>query len=93
MKSTVPAPQPVAAPAVSEKGKPAFLSVESSPPGAQIFIDGTLKGMSPAHIELSAGKHEVRLNLPHHYDWEAQVDLKEETDTPLAVTLISINAK
>jgi serine/threonine protein kinase len=92
-KATSSAPQTVAAPPIVEKAKPAFLSVESSPPGAQIFVDGTLKGLAPVRLELSAGKHEVRLNLPHYYDWEAQVDVKEEIDTPLTVKLISMNEK
>jgi serine/threonine protein kinase len=92
LASKVSAP-PVAVPSVVETAKPAVLSVESSPEGAQVYVDGTLKGMAPARLELSAGKHEVRLSLPHYYEWEAQVELKEEAATPLQVKLIPMNDK
>jgi serine/threonine protein kinase len=68
--------------------RPAVLKVESTPPGAQVFIDGAFKGKSPATFELAAGKHEVRLTSPGHYDWEAQIRLNEKEETPLAVQLI-----
>jgi hypothetical protein len=64
------------------------LIIESSPPGAQIFIDGVFKGKSPLHLDLPLGKHEVRLNLPNHYEWEAQLQLREEVETPLYVRLV-----
>lgn len=53
------------------------LKVESIPNGAQVFVDGILKGQSPTKLDLPAGKHEVRLALPDYYDWEAQVQLKK----------------
>ncbi|MFA7061202.1 MAG: serine/threonine-protein kinase [Pedobacter sp.] len=92
LASKVSAPL-VAVPPVVETAKPAVLSVESSPEGAQVYVDGTLKGMAPARLELSTGKHEVRLSLPHYYEWEAQVELKEEAATPLQVKLIPMNDK
>ena len=67
---------------------PAFLKVQSAPIGAQVFVDGMFKGKAPVKLELSPGKHEVRLTLPDHYDWEAQIQLKEESETPLLVQLI-----
>lgn len=70
-----------------------MLNVESTPPGAQIFIDNTLKGTSPAGIRLATGKHEVRLSLPNHYEWEAQVDIKENEPTPLIVKLLPMDGK
>lgn len=66
----------------------ATLNVESVPPGAQVFVDGAFKGKAPLKLELALGKHEVRLMLSDHYDWEAQVQLNEET--PLLVRLIPI---
>ncbi|MEW6600784.1 MAG: serine/threonine-protein kinase [Nitrospirota bacterium] len=72
-----------------DKALQAVLKVESTPAGAQVFIDGNFKGKSPAVIELPAGKHEVRLTLTGHYDWEAQVQLQEKEETPLSVMLIA----
>ena len=73
--------------------KSATLNVESSPEKAQIYVDGVLKGMAPARLELSAGKHEVRLSLPRYYEWEAQVELQEEAATPLSVKLVPMREK
>jgi serine/threonine-protein kinase len=68
----------------------ATLNVESVPPGAQVFVDGAFKGKAPLKLGLALGKHEVRLTLPEHHNWEAQVQLKEEGETPLLVRLIPI---
>lgn len=83
-KTTV---QPVS-PAVSQKAKTAFLNVESTPPGAQIFIDGTFRGKTPGRLEVTAAKHEVRLVLTGYYEWEAQVEPPENGNIPLNVNLI-----
>jgi hypothetical protein len=34
------------------------------------------------------GKHAVRLTLPDYHEWEAQIHLTEEGETPLFVRLI-----
>jgi len=74
-------------------GREAFLKLESSPIGAQIFVDGRFKGKTPLHLELPVGKHEIRLTLLDYYDWEAQVELTEEGETPLFVRLLPIEGK
>jgi hypothetical protein len=76
------------APSLVDVAKGAVLKIESSPAGAQVFVDGSFKGKSPLDLDLSIGKHEVRLNLPDHYEWEAQLQMKEEGETPLFVRLI-----
>ena len=78
---------------VIETVKHAVLKVESKPIGAQVFVDGGFKGSTPLQVELLLGKHEVRLTLPEHYDWEAQVQLREEGETPLLVRLIPTEGK
>lgn len=76
-----------------EVAKLAGLDIESSPAGAQVFIDGALKGMSPAHLELASGNHEIRLSHPDYFEWEAQVELKEQARTPLSIKLIPLDRK
>jgi serine/threonine protein kinase len=76
-----------------EKVKTALLKVESTPVGAQIFVDSQFQGNTPAQLELPAGKHEVRLTLHNYHEWEAQVQLNEEGETPLQVRLIPIAEK
>ena len=40
------------------------LSITTSPPGAAIYVDGEMKGVTPATIPgLAAGKHSILLNL------------------------------
>ena len=87
------APPPAAEKGKEEKIRLAFLKVETTPEGAQIFVDGNYKGRAPTRLELAAGKHEIRLVLANHYDWEAQVQLREESETPLSVRLAAMEEK
>lgn len=68
-----------------------LLNVTSTPGGAQVFVDSIYKGATPVDIPLVPGLYEVRLSLPDHYEWEAQLQIGEETPTPLNVRLVSIN--
>ncbi len=77
------APVPAAAPPPAATSA---LAVESDPPGALVFVDGAFKGNAPLRAMLVRGKHEVRVTLEGHDDWEAQVDLPEG-ETPLSVRL------
>jgi len=70
-----------------EEVRSAYLNIESFPVGAQVFIDNMFKGKTPLKIGLPMGKHEVRLTMPDYHDWEAQVELKEQGETPLSVRL------
>ena len=73
--------------------RPAVLKVESIPSGAQIFVDGSFKGKTPLVLRLPLGKYEVRLSLPHYYEWEAQLQLNEEGETPLFCRLVAMDEK
>ena len=57
----------------------ATLQLNSHPSGAQVFIDDLPSGETPLDLELPVGKHEFRLVLHRHYDWEAQIELTEGT--------------
>ena len=51
----------------------AYLTVESQPPGAAVFVDGTERGSSPVMLEVEPGKtHKVILKLAKHQDWSAE---------------------
>jgi len=75
-------------PAAVKRG---LLKVDSNPLGAQVFVDGGFRGPTPLQLELSQGKHEVRLTLPDYLDWEAQVEINEG-ETPLVVKLRPMEA-
>jgi serine/threonine protein kinase len=65
-----------------------ILSVESDPAGTNVFLNGTLKGRTPLKVDLPLGKYEIRLSHRNYYEWEAQLQLDEEGETPLSVKLI-----
>jgi len=86
-------PKPEADKVLSPLIRRAYLNVESTPGGAEVFIDGMFMGKTPLKVKLSVGRHEVRMTLPDHYDWEAQVQLKEEIETPLLVRFVPVVEK
>lgn len=56
----------------------ADLSVTSSPPGADVTLDGTAVGVTPLVIPgVSTGNHTVRITLPGFTDYEEQVTITE----------------
>jgi len=68
------------------------LQINSHPKGAQVYVDGMLSGDTPLDLELTLGKHEVRLALPDYYDWKAQVDLTETNRSiPLSLRLLPVD--
>jgi serine/threonine-protein kinase len=67
------------------------LRVESSPAGAQVFVDGAFKGKTPLDVKVPVGGHEVRLFLPEYYEWEAQVQVDRTKSEPLRVQLAPQN--
>lgn len=68
----------------------AGISVKTNPVGAQVYVNGEFQGSTPLQIRLPLGKHAVRLTLPDYHEWEAQIHLTEEGETPLLVRLIPI---
>ncbi|MCK9590960.1 MAG: PEGA domain-containing protein [Methanoregula sp.] len=76
--------QPTTAPA----GEYGSLSVTTSPPGAQVYVDGELKGNTPATIPgLSAGKHAVLLVIPGYLDLNTTVVVSAGKTTEYSTAL------
>ena len=67
------------------------LRVESDPTGANVFLNGSLKGQTPLKVDLPLGKYEILLSRPNHYEWEAQIQLDEQGETPLYVRLVPMD--
>jgi hypothetical protein len=52
------------------------LSVDSHPPGANVFIDGHLVGRTPISLpQIQAGAHMVRLELDAYRGWSSSVSV------------------
>jgi tRNA A-37 threonylcarbamoyl transferase component Bud32 len=64
-------------PAVNIRLQPiiVFLQVDSKPSGAEVYVDGELRGETPAKVEVSRATHRLRLKKPGHKEWEKPVDL------------------
>ncbi|MGB5984264.1 MAG: serine/threonine-protein kinase [Desulfobacterales bacterium] len=67
--------------------KQVLLRMNSVPPGAQVIIEGSLRGTTPIDLEIPSGKYEVQLNLDNYLDWKAQLDLTQGDDFPVSVRL------
>lgn len=65
----------------------AILKITTEPQGAQVFVDKGYKGITPMDLSLPVGKYELRLNMPGYFEWEAQVELDAEGETPLHIPL------
>lgn len=64
------------------------LNVTSNPNGAQVFLDGILKGNTPLKLDLPGGKYEVRVALQDYYEYEAQVQLQDSGEGQVFARLI-----
>src|SRR5207247_6303580 len=64
------------------------LRVTSRPVEAEVYVDGTLRGMTPLLIELPAGKHSIRVGSPRMEHWRAaEVNVKDNVEHRLDVDL------
>jgi serine/threonine-protein kinase len=72
---------------VALNGVESILAVESDPPGARILVDGVPKGTTPSKLQLPPGKHQVRMKLKRHKDYQAQVDLARAGEQSLKARL------
>jgi hypothetical protein len=69
-----------------EKAVPAgAIEIVTTPPGANIYIDGAPQGTTPAHVSVTAGKHHVVL-LAEHQRMVRQ-DVRLSPQHPLEITL------
>jgi serine/threonine-protein kinase len=77
-------------PAESRAVVRAGISVKTNPVGAQVYVNGEFQGSTPLQIKLPLGKYDVRITLANYHEWEAQINLTEEGETPLLISLIPI---
>jgi hypothetical protein len=59
----------------SPTGAQASLAVESTPPGADIEIDGDFVGNTPSTITLTLGSHKVTIKKKGFADWTRKMNL------------------
>ena len=62
---------------VPEPKKEGVLSVASSPQGAEVYVDGALRGRTPLALRLPEGRYQVELRLPGYAPYRVEVRVRE----------------
>lgn len=80
--------EPVIAAAATLPAESGSLAITTTPAGAEVYVDGSLRGLSPVTIDrLAPGTHAVHLKLSGYADNTAQVAITAGRTLPYAVTL------
>jgi formylglycine-generating enzyme required for sulfatase activity len=53
----------------------AEVTVSSTPPGAEILVDGELLASTPATVDILSGPHDLTLSLPGHKSWTEHLEI------------------
>jgi len=64
-----------------------YISVSSSPSGAQLYVDGTYRGITPATVTEYPGNHPVIVKLSGYYDYSQTVYVTARTTQYVSATL------
>jgi PEGA domain len=63
------------------------ITVQSDPPGAEIYLDEQFVGSTPSILSVAPGKHAFRLHAAGRADWSRQINVLTGSDVTLAATL------
>jgi hypothetical protein len=63
------------------------LQLESTPPGADIAIDGGFAGNAPSDLQVTEGGHSVSVNKAVFKDWERTVKVSGGSSIRLSAEL------
>jgi hypothetical protein len=63
------------------------INISSVPSAADISVDGSFVGDSPASLKLSAGKHTIMLKLNGYADWTKELTVQPGSEVQLTATL------
>jgi tetratricopeptide (TPR) repeat protein len=70
---------------------PLAVTIESSPPGATLTVDGRTCGVSPCQLELAAGSHRVEASLAGYLAAAVSFELSASSaGQPVAITLLPL---
>ncbi len=81
--------KPIISPPTPPPVSMGYINAKSDPISANIFIDGHNRGMTPYLIEVSPGRHEVKLTKEGYLSWEASIEVKENETLNLFQTMKS----
>ncbi len=81
--ASAPVPAPAPAPSVGsvqatapEKVEKVRCNFSSTPPGAEVTVDGRFVGSTPSEIPLSTGTHVIALSMPGFAEWKRELTVE-----------------
>jgi hypothetical protein len=83
----VRAPAPPARAAQESPAEKVKVNFASTPPGAEITLDGSYVGSTPSSIVLSAGTHSVVFSLPGFAQWKRELTVLAGSDLTVSAIL------
>jgi hypothetical protein len=66
----------------------ASLKIDSAPPGAEIFIDSSSAGHTPATLNVRPGTHSVQIVLSGYKDWVSTINAAPGTQQQVTADLV-----
>lgn len=63
------------------------IAVQSTPDGAEIYVDNAFIGNTPATLKLSAGQHTIKAVLAGYKDWSRDITVQGDSDAHLTATM------
>ena len=66
------------------------VTVDSTPPGAEVLVDGEPAGTTPVELRLAAGEHAIVLRLAGHADEERKVVVEVGSTAPVTAELTEL---
>lgn len=67
--------------------KTGTVKVTSEPNGADVSVDGSFVGNTPAQLKLAPGKHRVQINLEGFSEWTREIEVSAGSELTLTGTL------
>jgi len=63
------------------------VQMSSNPQGADIELDGSFVGNTPAALKLAPGKHAIRVTLTGHKEWKREITVQPGSEVQLVANL------
>jgi len=77
----------VAAAAASDVTPEAVIDFSSTPPGAEIMLDGSYVGNTPSSITVASGRHVVETSIPGFATWKRELQVTAGSKVDVNATL------
>lgn len=80
---------------VEAKLEPEFgvLTIQTSPQGANVYIDNRYAGSAPITVELEPGTHEIRVVMEGYEEYIKQINIQPGVQNEIVVTLTKVNTQ